>query len=72
MPVIHVQMLGNATHEQKAQIVKEFTDTMVRVLGSNPQMTHIILDEKVPENWGQAGELVADRRERQALAKVEG
>ncbi|SEB85148.1 tautomerase family protein [Terriglobus roseus] len=65
MPVIHVQMLGSATREQKAQIVQEFTDTMVRVLGKNPQMTHVILDEKDPENWGHAGELIADRRAKQ-------
>jgi len=65
MPVIHVQMLGNATREQKAQIIKEFTDTMVRVLGKDPQKTHIILDEKSPEFWGHAGELVADRNDRQ-------
>jgi len=65
MPVIHVQMLGGATHEQKAQIAREFTDTLVRVLDSNPQMTHIILDEKTPENWANAGELIADRRAKQ-------
>ncbi|AFL86549.1 uncharacterized protein, 4-oxalocrotonate tautomerase [Terriglobus roseus DSM 18391] len=65
MPVIHVHMLGGASHEQKAQIAKEFTDTLVRVLGSNPQMTHIILDEQNPENWANAGELISDRRAKQ-------
>jgi 4-oxalocrotonate tautomerase len=66
MPIIQVQMLSGATREQKAQIVKEFTDTMVRVLGKKLEMTHVILDEKVAENWGHAGELIADRRDRQA------
>ena len=62
MPIINIQMLGSATSEQKAQIVKEITDTMVNVLGKNPQNTHIIFNEKSTEDWGHAGELVANRK----------
>ena len=60
MPVITLQMAGTATREQKAQIVKEFTDTMVNVLGKNPERTHIIITEKSREDWGFAGSLLAD------------
>jgi 4-oxalocrotonate tautomerase len=59
-------MAGTATHEQKAQIVKEFTDTVVNVLGKNPERTHIIITEKSFEDWGFAGELMVDIRARQA------
>ncbi len=62
MPFINVKMTAGATKEQKAQIVKEFTDTLVRVLGKNPQNTHIVIDEVARENWGHAGELVSDRK----------
>ena len=61
MPVIHVQSVSRPTKEQKAQIVREFTETMVRVLGSNPDKTHIIIDEIPQENWGNNGILIADR-----------
>lgn len=61
MPFINVKMTAGATKEQKAQIVKEFTDTLVRVLGKNPQNTHIVIDEVARENWGHAGGLVSDR-----------
>jgi 4-oxalocrotonate tautomerase len=55
-------MAGTATREQKAQIVKEFTDTVVNVLGANPDRTHIILTEKSKEDWGVSGILIADRK----------
>ena len=61
MPVIHLQSVSRPTKEQKAQIVSEFTDTLVRVLGSNPEKTHIIIDDISTESWGNNGILVADR-----------
>jgi len=61
MPFINIKMTAGATKEQKSQIVREFTDTLVRVLGKNPQNTHIVIDEVTRENWGHAGILVVDR-----------
>jgi 4-oxalocrotonate tautomerase len=61
MPFINIKMTAGATKDQKAQIVKEFTETLVRVLGKNPQNTHIVIDEVARENWGMAGQLVSDR-----------
>ena len=34
---------------------------LVRVLGKNPQNTHIVIQEIEREDWGHGGELVADR-----------
>ncbi|WID99633.1 tautomerase family protein [Bosea vestrisii] len=42
-------------------MVKEFTQTLARVLGKNPQNTHIVIQEIEREDWGHAGTLVADR-----------
>ena len=53
MPVIHVQTVSIPTKEQNAQIVKEFTETMVRVLGSRPDKTHIIIDSIPTRELGQ-------------------
>ena len=62
MPYINLQMTKGATRQQKAEIVKEFTDTLVRVLGKNPQSTHIVIQEIERDDWGHAGTLVADRQ----------
>lgn len=61
MPYVNLQITKGATREQKARIVKEFTQTLVEVLGKNPQNTHIVIQEIDREDWGHAGELVADR-----------
>ena len=61
MPYINVQITKGATREQKAEIVKDFTQTLVRVLGKNPQNTHIVIQEIEREDWGHGGTLVADR-----------
>ena len=61
MPYVNLQITRGATREQKAEIVKAFTETLVRVLGKNPQNTHIVIQEIEREDWGHAGELVADK-----------
>jgi 4-oxalocrotonate tautomerase len=66
MPVVHVRITKDGvTAEQKTQIVREMTDTLVRVLGKRPEHTHIIIDEVEPENWGFAGMLTTDYRRQQ-------
>ena len=61
MPYVNLQITKGATRAQKAEIVKEFTQTLVRVLGKNPQATHIVIQEIERGDWGHAGILVADR-----------
>jgi 4-oxalocrotonate tautomerase len=63
MPYINVRITKDGvTAEQKAQIVAEMTDTLRRVLGKQPEHTHIIIDEVEPENWGYAGMLTTEYR----------
>lgn len=67
MPVVTVRMVDDQpTPEQKARVVREITDTLARVLGKNPATTHVVLELVAPENWGHGGELVAERRRRDA------
>jgi 4-oxalocrotonate tautomerase len=61
MPYVNLQITKGATRAQKAEIVKAFTDTLVRVLGKNPQNTHIVIQEIEREDWGHGGELVVDK-----------
>jgi 4-oxalocrotonate tautomerase len=67
MPYVNVRITKDGvTPEQKAAIVKEITDTLVRVLGKRPDHTHVVIDEVDPENWGYAGMLTTEYRKRQA------
>ncbi len=43
-------------------IVQEFSETLVRVVGKKRENIHIVIDVIDDENWGHAGELVADTR----------
>ena len=57
MPFVNVKITTGSSPEQKAQIVREMTDTLVRVLGKKPENTHIVIDEVPRENWGHRGVL---------------
>ena len=66
MPYVNVRITRDGvTPEQKAAIVREITDTLVRVLGKRPEHTHVIIDEVDPENWGYAGMLTTEYRRQQ-------
>lgn len=61
MPYINIRITRDGTtREQKAQLVSEMTDTLVRVLGKKPEHIHIIIDEVDTDNWGYEGMLTTD------------
>ncbi len=60
MPYINVQITEGATREQKAQIVKDMTKTLVNVLRKKPEHIHIVIQEIKEENWGFEGMLTDD------------
>lgn len=60
MPYVNIQITMGATREQKAQLVKDVTDSLVRVLGKKPEHTHIVIQEIDEENWGFSGILTDD------------
>jgi 4-oxalocrotonate tautomerase len=65
MPYVNVKITKTGVSmEQKRQIVREITDTLVRVLGKRPDHTHVVIDEVDLENWGFAGELTSDHQAR--------
>ncbi len=64
MPYVNVRITKDGvTAAQKKQLVKEITETLVRVLGKKPEHTHIVIDEIEAENWGYAGMLTTEYRE---------
>lgn len=62
MPYINLQIIKGATREQKSAIVREFTETLVRVLGKKPEHTHIVIQDIEETDWGFAGLLTDDYR----------
>lgn len=64
MPYINLQITRGATREQKAELVRELTDSLVRILQKKPEHIHIVIDEVDEENWGYAG-LLTDEWKRQ-------
>jgi len=65
MPFVHVQITRDGTsREQKAQVIAEITETLQRVLGKDPILTHIVIDEIDTDNWGWQGETTTVIRSR--------
>ena len=70
MPYVNIQITKSATREQKAQLVKEVTDSLVRILGKKPEHTHIVIQEIADENWGFSG-LLTDEWKQQQISNSE-
>ncbi|TGK18503.1 tautomerase family protein [Leptospira stimsonii] len=58
MPYVNLQVAGPLTRKQKEEIVKEFTETLERVAGKQPEVTYIVIDEVSRENWAKGGKLL--------------
>lgn len=66
MPYVNVQITRGATREQKAQLVRDITDSLVRVLGKKPEYTHVVIQEIADEDWGFSGLLTDEWKKSQA------
>lgn len=67
MPYVNVQITKGASREQKAQLVKEITDSLGRILGKNPEHTHVVIQEIAEEDWGFSGMLTDDWKRAQGV-----
>jgi 4-oxalocrotonate tautomerase len=65
MPYVNIQITQGATRAQKAELVREVTASLVRILGKKPEHTHIVIQEITEENWGFAGMLTDDWKKQQ-------
>ena len=66
LPYVNVQITRGASRQQKAEIVKDITESLVRVLGKKPEYTHVVIQEIDDENWGFSGMLTDDWKAAQA------
>lgn len=55
MPYVNVQITKGATKSQKAEIIKNITDSLVTVLQKRPEHIHIVIQEVAEEDWGFEG-----------------
>jgi 4-oxalocrotonate tautomerase len=61
MPIIRVEMFSGRSRDQKRLLVRELTDTFVRVAGGKPESVTIVIQDVEKEDWGAAGALMADK-----------
>ncbi|WP_462174467.1 tautomerase family protein [Pseudoalteromonas xiamenensis] len=66
MPYVNVQITKGATREQKAELVKDITESLARVLNKKPEYTHIVIQEIEESDWGYAGLLTDDWKKQQS------
>jgi 4-oxalocrotonate tautomerase family enzyme len=60
MPVVVIKMRKGFSTEQKRTVVREFTNTLVKTLGVDPEIVTVLIDEHELENIGKAGKLRCD------------
>ncbi|MCD8213552.1 MAG: 4-oxalocrotonate tautomerase family protein [Campylobacter sp.] len=59
MPFINVKMAGpEPTKEQKAKLIEEMTDVMVRVLGKQKERVMIVVETHEPDSIGIGGKSI--------------
>ena len=65
MPYVNVQITRGASRDEKAEIVKDITGSLVRVLGKKPEHIHIVIQEIDEQDWGFSGLLTDEWKRRQ-------
>lgn len=55
MPYVNLQITRGAERAQKAELVRRFTEAIVRILGKSREHTHVVILEIEEQNWGYSG-----------------
>ncbi|MBP9732812.1 MAG: 4-oxalocrotonate tautomerase family protein [Candidatus Omnitrophica bacterium] len=62
MPYIHLQVGGKLTPEQKSQIAKEFSDTLLKVAGKPKKATYLVIEEVSRDNWAIGDDFLSSNK----------
>lgn len=57
MPIIDVTWFAGRTHEQKAELVKRWTEAIVEIAGPPIESVEIIFHDMQPGDWSAGGRL---------------
>lgn len=60
MPVVQVDIKDGRTLEQKREVAKRITDTLVEVCGAARERVHVIINEVEEDNWARGGQLLSE------------
>lgn len=70
MPYVKIELTREGvTREQKQQLIAGVTNLISDILGKDPNLTYIVLQEIELDNWGFAGEQVSVLREKGITAQ---
>lgn len=61
MPVVVVKMIKGRTLQQKRELAKAITNSVVSILDVEPEWVSVVIEEVDRENWATAGELYIDK-----------
>lgn len=71
MPFINVKLVkGQATAEQKQQVIAGVTDLVVKVMGRDRDLTVVVLDELEASQWAIGGRTLAQLPEKPVVSFV--
>lgn len=59
MPYVHLRVAGKLTNEQKTQIAKEFSETLLKVANKPKKATYLVIEEVSRDNWAIGDELLS-------------
>ena len=66
MPIVTIEVTRDGvTKKQKQQLIKGATQLLKDVLDKEFNLTHVIIHEIDPDNWGMKGEQVTEIRKQQ-------
>jgi len=53
MPYINLKLVGKLNRQQKEEIAKEFSETLLKVAGKPKESLYLVIDEVSGENWAR-------------------
>lgn len=61
MPVIRISWFEGKSHDQKAKVAAEITDSIVRNTGTDPGFIYVIFEDVKPTDWAGGGKLYGEQ-----------
>ena len=60
MPVVRVSWFEGKTHDQKAKVAADITDTIVKTTGTDAKYIYVIFEDVAASDWAGEGKLFGD------------
>lgn len=60
MPVVSVSWFEGKSHDQKAKVAADITDTIVKNTGTDAKYIYVIFDDVAASDWAGEGKLFGD------------